>query len=169
MACQKDSFRLTRNGMRKLTQCACGASQNPQPKLIVFETESKTNFETDERYNRLPSRIHIKKAKIAYVSTQGSGTNKDFVSVFLTNGKEYFSTHKLSSFLHILPNAVQPNKSNIVSVNKICASNEWFYIYAMCGGKEVDFEVMPLYRDVLKRQVTEITTLPKNHEKRLPD
>ncbi|MCR9171553.1 MAG: hypothetical protein NXI10_03610 [bacterium] len=145
--------------------CACGA---PQPrKMMVFKEETKTNFTHDKRYHRFPSRIIIEKGDIAYVTTQGTGNNKDFVSVYMTDGTEYFSDHRLSDFLQIIPDSVQPNKSFVVPVDKISASNEWMYIYVRRGEKEIPFEITPSYKEAVVVAVTAMTTLPRIHEKRL--
>ncbi|GAB5417051.1 MAG: hypothetical protein Crog3KO_18250 [Crocinitomicaceae bacterium] len=144
--------------------CAYGAL-DPY-KIEVYETETKTNFNLDKRYHRLPSSILVEVADIAYFSTKGTGTNKDYLSVYMRNGREYFSDKTLKHLYQLIPSTIQPNKSNLVLLKSICARNEWTNIYVMRGEERIPFDVYPKYKKEVKERVMMMCTPPQHSEKR---
>lgn len=148
--------------MGNLKYSACGAP-NP-PKVMVYLEEKRTNFELDKRYDRLPATKILDKKDILFVTSATKDGDKNFCRVVTTEGI-FYSQHPLKDWAEILLNGVQVNKSNVLNLDQVTNTNEWFYAYIETAKECVAFEIKPDYRDAFKAKMSTLCSLPYKRKK----
>lgn len=153
---------IHREAMENFKSCACGG-QNP-PKVMVYLEEKKTNFAEDKRHHRLPVTKILDKKDILYITSAAKDGDKNFCRVVTAEGI-FYSQHPLRDWVEILLNGVQVNKSNVLNMDHVTNTNEWYFAYIETAEGRTPFEVNSDYRDDFKVKMSGLCTLPFKRKK----